>query len=130
MPNTNKEQSCLDIDAELLKHSEYCYGIFDNNTTFRRWKRYLEQDCIDPYKEEKRCIANRIYKEMKNKEEEQIMNKYIITTEDGNAIFASTMDKAKELASLAAISENREAYIYELKLTAGIVKPKVEFKEV
>ena len=58
------------------------------------------------------------------------MSKYIVLVDAVYARYADNIDEAKKYAQEAIEDGCEEASIYEKKVIAGIVKPKVEFKEV
>ena len=57
------------------------------------------------------------------------MNKFIVVY-NGIAAGTDTIEHAKMIAKEMIDEYDGDVYIYELKLKAGIEKPKVEFKEV
>lgn len=65
-----------------------------------------------------------------NEKKEEVMNKFLVMTESGNAKYAKDIIEAKEQATEAILAGYDKVFVYELKMTAEIEKPKVEFKEV
>ena len=65
-----------------------------------------------------------------NTSKKEVMNKFLVITENGNAKYAKDMIEAKEQATEAILAGYDKVSVYELKMTAEIEKPKVEFKEV
>lgn len=66
----------------------------------------------------------------KSKEKEYTMDKYLVIVEDGFAIGCTELKDAKDECQKAIEAGVEEVFIYERKLVASQVKPKVEFKEV
>jgi len=66
----------------------------------------------------------------KSEKKEQVMDKYLMITNDGLAKYCKDMAEAKKEATGIIEAGCEEVYIYEKKIAAGVIKPKVEFKEV
>ena len=66
----------------------------------------------------------------KSKEKEYTMDKYLVIVEDGFAIGCTELKDAKDECQKAIEAGVEEVFIYERKLVASQIKPKVEFKEV
>jgi len=67
------------------------------------------------------------YEHIKN---ENMVNKYLIITDNGFATYSKGIKEAKEEAARRIEEGLETAYIYEKKLIVGVTKPEIEFKEV
>jgi hypothetical protein len=68
--------------------------------------------------------------EGKHIKNENIVNKYLVITNNGFATYSKDIKEAKEEATRRIEEGLETAYIYEKKLVVGVTKPEIEFKEV
>ena len=88
-------------------------------------------DCIDMTHEEVLFYVNELDKLCaKSKKKEEVMNKYLLFTEEGLARYCESLEETKSEATKAIESGCKEVFVYEKKFVASVVKPKVEFKEI
>lgn len=88
---------------------------------------YIDYLYTEDWTPEQKDYLNSLRLEKENMENK--MDKFIVAY-NCLAIPAKTLEEAKSIAKEMIDEYDGDVYIYELKLKAGVEKPKVEFKEV
>jgi len=114
-----------------LSEDEYWY--------FYLWRQYCSCDAIIKGESKQKIKATKSlieelekrydsgYEHIKN---ENMVNKYLVITDNGFATYSKGIKEAKEEATRRIKEGLETAYIYEKKLIVGVTKPEIEFKEV
>lgn len=66
----------------------------------------------------------------KSEKKEEVMNKYIVSSTWQHTVKCQTIEEVEECVRQLTDAGYEDICIYEKKMTANVVKPKVEFKEV